>query len=288
MLQTRLHGTPEAAAGVSAASPRRWPRRAHSAAAQPRRSRRARRGDDGQRARAAADDGFRGDERAAEIANAKAEIRRLAPPARPAPDPAAAGPTRSARASTCAPPSARSLRRGGEILSLARDRRVARPAAAGRALRHLRLAWPAMRRSCCTSCTPSTNDRDRVHVFLFGTRLTNITRQLKQRDPEVAFQMVAHVVPGLVGRHADRRGAGASSTGAGPSGCWARAPSCCSSPTGWTGTAAAGLAENMDRLHRSCSRLIWLNPLLRWEGFQPKSQGIRAMLPHVDEFRTGP
>jgi hypothetical protein len=42
----------------------------------------------------------------------------------------------------------------------------------------------------------------------------------------------------------------------------------------------------MDRLHRSCRRLIWLNPLLRWEGFQPKSQGIRAMLPHVDEFRT--
>jgi len=49
---------------------------------------------------------------------------------------------------------------------------------------------------------------------------------------------------------------------------------------------AAGLAENMDRLHRSCRRLIWLNPLLRWDGFQPKSSGIRAMLPHVDEFRT--
>ena len=48
---------------------------------------------------------------------------------------------------------------------------------------------------------------------------------------------------------------------------------------------AAGLAENMERLHKSCRRLIWLNPLLRWEGFEPKSQGIRAMLPHVDEFR---
>ena len=35
----------------------------------------------------------------------------------------------------------------------------------------------------------------------------------------------------------------------------------------------------------SCRRLIWLNPLLRWAGFEPKSQGIRAMLPHVDEFR---
>jgi uncharacterized protein with von Willebrand factor type A (vWA) domain len=41
----------------------------------------------------------------------------------------------------------------------------------------------------------------------------------------------------------------------------------------------------MDRLHRSCRRLIWLNPLLRYEGFAPKSQGMRAILPHVDEFR---
>jgi uncharacterized protein with von Willebrand factor type A (vWA) domain len=49
---------------------------------------------------------------------------------------------------------------------------------------------------------------------------------------------------------------------------------------------AEGLSDAMDRLHRSSRRLIWLNPLLRWEGFQPKSQGIRAMLPHVDDFRT--
>ena len=48
---------------------------------------------------------------------------------------------------------------------------------------------------------------------------------------------------------------------------------------------ARGLAENMDRLHRSSRRLIWLNPLLRWAGFEAKSQGARAMLPHVDEFR---
>ena len=46
-----------------------------------------------------------------------------------------------------------------------------------------------------------------------------------------------------------------------------------------------GFAREMDRLHKSCRRLIWLNPLLRYEGFEPKSQGIRAILPHVDEFR---
>jgi uncharacterized protein with von Willebrand factor type A (vWA) domain len=48
---------------------------------------------------------------------------------------------------------------------------------------------------------------------------------------------------------------------------------------------ARGLSEATDRLRRSCRRLIWLNPLLRYAGFQPRSQGIRAMLPHVDEFR---
>ncbi|MEP2186053.1 VWA domain-containing protein, partial [Roseibium sp.] len=34
-----------------------------------------------------------------------------------------------------------------------------------------------------------------------------------------------------------------------------------------------------------CRRLIWLNPLLRYDGFAPKSMGVRALLPHVDEFR---
>jgi len=49
--------------------------------------------------------------------------------------------------------------------------------------------------------------------------------------------------------------------------------------------ADARLAFEMDRLHRSCRRLIWLNPLLRYGGFEPKAQGIKMMLPHVDEFR---
>ncbi len=46
-----------------------------------------------------------------------------------------------------------------------------------------------------------------------------------------------------------------------------------------------GLGAAMDRLHRSCRRLIWLNPLLRYEEFQPEAQGIRTILPHVDDFR---
>ena len=47
------------------------------------------------------------------------------------------------------------------------------------------------------------------------------------------------------------------------------------------------LAREMERLHLSARRLIWLNPLLRWEGFAPKATGIRAMMPHVDAFRAG-
>jgi len=48
--------------------------------------------------------------------------------------------------------------------------------------------------------------------------------------------------------------------------------------------AAEGLGVQMERLHKSCRRLVWLNPLLRYEGFEPRPAGIRAMLPHVDDF----
>jgi hypothetical protein len=40
----------------------------------------------------------------------------------------------------------------------------------------------------------------------------------------------------------------------------------------------------MARLHRSCRRLLWLNPLLRYDGFEPRASGIALMLPHVDAF----
>ncbi|TIU04371.1 MAG: VWA domain-containing protein, partial [Mesorhizobium sp.] len=48
----------------------------------------------------------------------------------------------------------------------------------------------------------------------------------------------------------------------------------------------AGLSEEMERLHKSCRRLIWLNPLLRFDGFEARARGVKAMLPHVDEFRS--
>jgi hypothetical protein len=46
-----------------------------------------------------------------------------------------------------------------------------------------------------------------------------------------------------------------------------------------------GLGGEMERLHKSSRRLIWLNPLLRYARFEPRSLGVRAILPHVDEFR---
>jgi uncharacterized protein with von Willebrand factor type A (vWA) domain len=47
-----------------------------------------------------------------------------------------------------------------------------------------------------------------------------------------------------------------------------------------------GLSQEMERLHKSCRRLIWLNPLLRFDGFEARARGVKAMLPHVDEFRA--
>jgi uncharacterized protein len=51
------------------------------------------------------------------------------------------------------------------------------------------------------------------------------------------------------------------------------------------GTASADLAAEMERLRKSCRRLIWVNPLLRYDRFEAKAEGIRTMLPFVDEFR---
>jgi uncharacterized protein len=219
---------------------------------------------------------------AAEIANAKAEIRKLVlpldlrPTRRWRPDPL--GPRVDLRRTI-----RENRRQGGEILSIARSRRQRRP--------------PPLVVLCDISGSMSryaqillhflhavTNERERVSVFLFGTRLTNITRQLRHRDPEVAFQMVAHIVPDWSG--GTRIGEALETFNR----FWARRVLAQGAivlliTDGLDRDGARGLAENMDRLHRSCRRLIWLNPLLRWAGFEPKSQGVRAMLPHVDDFR---
>lgn len=219
---------------------------------------------------------------AAELAMARQEIKKLVlplderPTRRFAPDPA--GERADLRATIRA-----SLRMGGEIVDLSRKRRLVRP--------------PPLVVLCDISGSMSryaqvllhfihavTNDRDRVHAFLFGTRLTNITRQLRHRDAEMAFEMVSHLVPDWSG--GTRIGASLARFNHD----WSRrvlgqGAVVLLITDGLDRAGADGLAEATERLQKSCRRLIWLNPLLRFAGFQPKSQGIRAMLPHVDEHR---
>jgi hypothetical protein len=128
-----------------------------------------------------------------------------------------------------------------------------------------------------------TNDRDRVSVFVFGTRLTNITRQLRHRDVDVAMARVADAIKDWSGgtrigwslREFNWR--------------WARrvlGQNACLLlvSDGLDREAGEGLSEEMQRLHKSCKQLIWLNPLLRYDRFEARPAGVRAMLPHVDRF----
>ena len=128
-----------------------------------------------------------------------------------------------------------------------------------------------------------TNDRDRVHTLLFGTRLTNITRHLRQRDVDVAIARVSAAVTDWAGgtrigaclgefnRRWSRRLLGQGAI-------------VLLISDGLDSDVGDGLAQEMDRLAKSCRRLIWLNPLLRYEGFEARPAGIRAMLPYVDDF----
>ena len=129
-----------------------------------------------------------------------------------------------------------------------------------------------------------TNDRDRVHAFLFGTRLTNITRLLKSRDVDEALEKVGAAVEDWSG--GTRIGACLEEFNRR----WSRRVLAQGAVVlfisdGLDRDGAEGLAHEMERLHKSCRRLVWLNPLLRWDGYEPRSLGARAILPHVDEFR---
>jgi uncharacterized protein with von Willebrand factor type A (vWA) domain len=123
----------------------------------------------------------------------------------------------------------------------------------------------------------------RVESFVFGTRLTRISRLLRHRDPDAAVALAVAAAPDWAGGtrlaeclHAFNRH-------------WARRvmPGNATLLLVTDGLAhgdGTALAAEMARLHRGCRQLIWLNPLLRFEGFEPRATGIRAMLPHVDRF----
>ncbi len=128
-----------------------------------------------------------------------------------------------------------------------------------------------------------TNDRDRVHTFVLGTRLTNITRHLRHRDVDVALSAVTQAVADWSG--GTRIGSSLKEFNLR----WSRRvlgqnAAVLLISDGLDRDAGADLREAMDRLHKSCRRLIWLNPLLRYEGFEPVAGGMPMMLPHVDAF----
>jgi uncharacterized protein with von Willebrand factor type A (vWA) domain len=126
--------------------------------------------------------------------------------------------------------------------------------------------------------------RQAVHAFTFGTRLTNVTRLLRHRDPDRALAAVGRAVPDWDG--GTRIGASLREFNLR----WSRrllgqGALVLLVTDGLDRDEARGLAEETERLRRSCRRLLWLNPLLRWRGFEARAAGVRAMLPHVDDFR---
>jgi uncharacterized protein with von Willebrand factor type A (vWA) domain len=130
-----------------------------------------------------------------------------------------------------------------------------------------------------------TEREKRVTAFLFGTRLTNVTRAIRERDPDEALAACsAHVADWAGGTRI------ATSLRAFNK-LWARrvlgqGAVVLLITDGLERDADDTLAFEMDRLHRSCRKLIWLNPLLRFEGFEARAKGVRTMLPHVDELRA--
>jgi uncharacterized protein with von Willebrand factor type A (vWA) domain len=181
------------------------------------------------------------------------------------------------------------LSRGGEITEFARKTR--------------RTRWPALVALCDISGSMSSYSRAvlhflhavanekgagwaHVHAFTFGTRLTNITRHLAQRDVDAALKAAGAEAQDWEGgtriascleafnRDWSRRVLGQGAV-------------VLLITDGLDRDAPERLEAAMERLHLSARRVIWVNPLLRWEGFAPKAAGIRAMLPHVDTFRAG-
>ncbi|WP_424973875.1 vWA domain-containing protein [Dinoroseobacter sp. S124A] len=126
----------------------------------------------------------------------------------------------------------------------------------------------------------------KVHAFTFGTRLTNITRHLHQRDVDAALAAAGAEAQDWEG--GTRIGA-----------CLKEFNHDWSRRVLGTGSVVLLITDGLDRddpgalefemtrLHLSARKLIWINPLLRWDGFAPKAAGIMAMLPHVDSFRAG-
>ncbi len=180
------------------------------------------------------------------------------------------------------------MRSGGDIRRLA--------------MRERRLRWPALVALCDISGSMASYSRmllhflhaatnahgagwSRVHSFTFGTRLTNISRHLQTRDVDQALAAAGAEAEDWEGGtrigaclHAFNRD-------------WSRRVMAGGAVVllitdGLDRDDPGALAREAERLRLSARKVIWLNPLLRWEGFAPKARGVRALLPHADAFRA--
>lgn len=218
---------------------------------------------------------------AAEIAEAKRVIRNLRLPISELPtrrfSPSARGGRADMRRTMRA-----SLRKGLDMIDLKRrKRRMRRPPLV--ILCDISGSMDRYARMLLHFVHAITNDRDRVHTFLFGTRLTNVTRHMRDKDPDVALAKIGAQVEDWSG-------------GTRIGGClkefnryWSRrvlgqGAQVLLITDGLDRDGASGLSVEIERLHKSCRRLVWLNPLLRWDGFEPRAQGIRALIAQVDDF----
>ena len=220
---------------------------------------------------------------AAEVAAAKRAMRRLALPLAEVAtrrfDAAARGPRVDMRKTL-----RRSLEGGGALVELERKERRTRPPPlvvlcdiSGSMERYARLLLHFLH--------ALTNDRDRVHTFLFGTTLTNVTRQLRHRDVDVALDRIGAACTDWSG--GTRIGACLEQFNR----IWSRRVPAQGAVVllisdGLDRDAGRGLEKQMDRLARSCRALIWLNPLLRYAAYAPLAAGAKAMIRHVDAFHA--
>lgn len=125
----------------------------------------------------------------------------------------------------------------------------------------------------------------RIHVFVFATRLTCITRHFRRKDVDRAIDEISRGVEDWSG--GTRIGHCLRQFGR----LWSRqvlggGAVVLLITDGLDRDQGDTLAREIERLHRSCRQLIWLNPLLRYDKFEPRARGVQAMLPHVDHFRS--